>query len=159
MKSNDPKYQICYNAKRFCCEDITLIENYDKMIVDYTQVWCCHHRREIDENKSKKQLIEEGLYYSRSASELIFLTNSEHISLHMKGIPKSEEHKKKLSDAKKNMSEETRKKMSESKKNMSDETKKKFSEVKIGMKFWNNGIKSVRARECPEGFEPGRLKK
>ena len=35
------------NAKRFCNEDISLIENYDKAIVDNTQTWHCHHRAEI----------------------------------------------------------------------------------------------------------------
>ena len=36
-----------YNAKQYCCEDITLIENYDKAIADETQVWDCHHRDEV----------------------------------------------------------------------------------------------------------------
>ena len=37
-------------AKRFCREDISLIENYDKAINDATGVWHCHHRREIGDN-------------------------------------------------------------------------------------------------------------
>ena len=80
----------------------------------------------------------------------------------MKGKHFSEEHKKKLSEAMKGQkhSEETKKKMSESGKGkkMSEESKKKMSEAKKGMHWFNNGEKCVRARECPPGFVPGRIK-
>jgi len=46
--------------------------------------------------------------------------------------PFSEEHKRKMSEAHKNMSEETKRKMSEAHKNMSEETKRKISEVRKG---------------------------
>ena len=77
-----------------------------------------------------------------------------------KGKHFSEETRKKLSEAKKNMSAETKKKMSESGKGkkMSEESKKKMSEAKKGMHWFNNGEKCVRARECPPGFVPGRIK-
>jgi len=29
----------------------------------------------------------------------------------------------------------------------------------LGMKFWNNGCINVRAKECPEGFVAGRIKR
>ena len=133
------------NVKKFCNEDITLIENYEKAIND-TQTWDCHHRKETDEGLSLKQLKELGLYYDRPASELIFLTKSEHRSLHhqgknhhMYGKHHSEETKKKQSDSHKGIhpSEETRKKQSESMKGKvsgmkgkhhSKETKKKQSD-------------------------------
>ena len=38
----------------------------------------------------------------------------------------------------------------------SPETKRKISAGTKGTKWWNNGIKCVRARECPEGFKRGR---
>ena len=44
-------------------------------------------------------------------------------------------------------------------KKLSDYHKQKDREAMLGMKFWNNGKVSVRARSCPEGFVPGRLKK
>lgn len=50
--------------------------------------------------------------------------------------PRSEQSRKNMSEAKKNISEETRKKMSSSKKNMSDETKKKMSYAK--KEYWKN---------------------
>ena len=92
-----------------------------------------------------------------------------------KGKHFSEETRNKMSEAKKNMSEETRKKLSEAhkgkhfseehkkklseaKKNMSEEHKNKISEAHKGCHWFNNGKISKRAKECPEGFVPGRIK-
>lgn len=50
-------------------------------------MWDCHHRKETDEGLSVAELIEQGLYWNRPASELIFLTRSEHMRLHHKGKP------------------------------------------------------------------------
>ena len=48
-------------------------------------------------------------------------------------------------------------------KHHSDELKKKLSEInKVrmkGMRFFNNGKINIRAKECPQGFVPGRIKK
>ena len=44
-------------------------------------------------------------------------------------------------------------------KQLSEAHKQKDREAILGLKYWNNGIKNVRARECPEGFVRGRLKK
>lgn len=45
----------------------------------------------------------------------------------------------------------------------SEEVKKRIGEknkVKMkGMRFFNNGKINIRAKECPEGFVPGRLKR
>lgn len=86
----------------------------------------------------------------------------------------SEESKKKMREAKKGkpgpnkgkkFSEETRNKMSEAKKNISEETRNKLSAAKKGntyakgMHFFNNGEINIRAKECPPGFVPGRLRK
>ena len=84
-----------------------------------------------------------------------------------KGIPHTEESKLKMSIAKKgnkNMlgkhhTEESKRKMSVAKKNMSEETKRKLSEANFGKHWFNNGIKAVFVKECPEGFVKGRLKK
>ena len=56
-------------VKYFCCEDISLIENYKDAVEDKTQIWDCHHRREISENKSSYELeqkfgIKEPLFPS-----------------------------------------------------------------------------------------------
>lgn len=120
-------------AKRFCKEDISKIENYDKAISDSTHTWDCHHRTAIWWNCTRKELIENECYYNRKACELIFLTHDEHMSLHHKGKPSpnkgkvfSEEHRINLSKSHKgqvpwnkgkkckNISEETRRKISES---------------------------------------------
>ena len=170
------------NVKKFCKDDFSLIENYDKAIADDTQVWDCHHRRETI--YSAKELIEIGEYYNRPACELIFLTKSEHTRLHhlgkhhsaetrykiseslsseknpLFGKHHSAEARKKISEAKKgkHCSEETRKKISEAKKgkHRSEETRKKMSEARKGKHWYNNGMQNVFTYECPEGFVQGR---
>ena len=64
---------IPIRAKDYCCEDISLIENYEQALNDQTQVWDCHHRLEIELGLSAAELIKQGLYWNRPASELIFL--------------------------------------------------------------------------------------
>ena len=93
-------------AKSYCSEDLSLIENYALAIADTTQTWDCHHRGEILPcgRFSVSDLKKFELYFNRPASELIFLTHSEHRRLHLKGVPTgpmSEDHKKAISDAKK----------------------------------------------------------
>ena len=74
------------SAKRFCSEDIALIENYQEAISDEEKMWDIHHRRECDSEGrtlfTKKQLKEMGLYFKRPASELVFVTRSMHWKLH-----------------------------------------------------------------------------
>ena len=93
-------------VKRYCKEDISLIENYDKAINDTTQTWHCHHRDEVKilpsgmkVIRSYKDLKENGRYYGRPANELIFLTKSEHRRLHKNGAVHSEETRKKMSES------------------------------------------------------------
>ena len=75
-----------YKAKRYCSEDISLIENYQAAISDQTKMWDVHHRRECDENGRTlftcKQLVDMNLYFNRPAVELIFVTRSMHCKLH-----------------------------------------------------------------------------
>ena len=146
------------NAKKFCKDDISLIENYDKAIADKTQTWECHHRRETIYSRSGLKEIDE--YYNRPACELIFLTPVDHRRLHKLGKPSgmkdkhhsaearkkmskarkgkrfSESHKNKMSEARKGKhhSVEARKKISESMKgkHLSEETRTKLSEARKG---------------------------
>lgn len=79
-------------AEKFCKEDISKIENYEKAVADPTQTWVCHHRdgvkilpSGIEVRRSKEELEENGRYYNCPANELIFLTREEHTILHQKG--------------------------------------------------------------------------
>ena len=143
-------------AIKYCKNDISMIENYDKAIADETQVWHCHHRRETIYSRSG--LIEIGEYYNRPACELIFLTSLEHKRLHNLGKHLSEETRQKLSEAQKgennplfgkHHSAETRQKMSEAQKGKNHWTK--------GTNWYNNGETSILAKTCPEGFVKGRI--
>ena len=127
-------------ARKYCKEDLSKIKNYDKAIADTTQVWDCHHMTETWWSCSKKELIENECYYHRKACELIFLAHAEHMRLHWKGKPRTEESRKRMSEAKKGkpsnrkgvtLSEETRHKMSESLKGKkrSEESRRKIAEA------------------------------
>ena len=165
------------------CKDFENIENYEKAKADDFKNWEVHHRlethnsdgerREVD--ITRRELLALDMYYNRPSSELIFLTRSEHKSLHKP----SEETKKKMGEAKKGRyigkdssfygkhhSEESKKKMSEAQKgkHISKETKKKMSDAKKGntyakgMHWFNNGKENKYCYECPEGFVAGMLK-
>lgn len=142
-------------VKRYCSDDIANIENYDNAVADTENVWHCHHRKETDELIPRKELIRMDLYYNRPSDELIFLTQHQHLSLHIQVTPTTEEAREKMraslmghavttetrtkiSNSLKghSVSEESRKKMSNSHKGkkLSDETKKKMSESRKGKK-------------------------
>lgn len=73
-------------VKKYCREDISLIENYAEA-VSSEEKYHCHHRLELNDGiiLTKKDLANMGLYYKRPASELIFMKRAEHIRLHKKG--------------------------------------------------------------------------
>ena len=164
---------ICY------CMTPELIENYDLAIADKENVWICHHRKE--EFYTKKELFEMNIYFNVSPEDLVFCRNEkEHHKYPHKGEKKSEEHKRKLSEARKGQktgprSEETKNKISEALKGrslseehknklsesikgkkMSEEAKKKMAEAKKGRKWFTNGVINVTDYDCPPGFVPGR---
>lgn len=70
--------------KHFCCEDISLIENYELAKADDFVGWDLHHRFEIGSfyTLSVAELKALDLYHKRPASELIYLQHSEHTVLH-----------------------------------------------------------------------------
>ena len=142
------------------CKEPEKIENYEKAKAANFKNWEVHHRLETHNSDgerrqvdiTKKELKALDMYYNRPSSELIFLPTSEHMSLHRKGKPKSEEHKKKLSEARKG------EKNPFYGKTHSEETRKKWSEARKEMRWYNNGKINTMAKECPEGFVPGRLR-
>ena len=124
-------------VKKCCCEDISLIENYEKAVNDKNQIWDLHHKLEIELEKTANDLISIGLYYNRPASELIFLTHKEHTQLHqsqnyMKQIISNNCSGEKNGMYNKNHTKETKEKISKKRKerkgfNHSEETKIKMS--------------------------------
>lgn len=144
-----------YNVKKFCCEDISLIENYNKAVADKMQTWHCHHRAEILPcgKYSAIDLMNFKLYWNRPAAELIFLTPGEHHRIHSTGFRFSQE-----SNAKKSKSMVGGKNHFYRKKH-TKKSRTKMSVTLHELKWWNNGTVSVRKRNCPLGFVAGRMKK
>lgn len=122
------KNGIPWKNKCFC-RTPELIENYDKAIADTTCIWECHHRNE--RFYTRQELKDLGLYYDCPPCELIFLTPEEHRKVDQTNREHSIKHNK----------------------SMSKSLKGKYK----GHHWYNNGIKSIHASECPEGFVPGRI--
>ena len=119
------------------------------------------------ETRKKMSEANKGKHHSAETRKKLSEAN--------KGKHHSEETRKKISEANKgkHLSEETRKKMSEALngenhpffgKHHSEETRKKMSEALKskptcikGKHWYNNGVKSIIAKTCPEGFVPGRI--
>lgn len=164
-------------VKKYCCEDFSLIENYDNAVKDTTQTWHCHHRLETELGLSQKDLIKRNLFVNRPASELIFLTETEHKRLHtsqrvgdknpMYGKSLTDEHKQKLSKSlkgKKNPKISLI--MKETQKgegnyfyghHQSDKAKEAISKAFKGRKFINkNGIrKFVKSEDVQKYIDDG----
>ena len=116
------------------CRTPELIENYDKAMADTTQIWECHHRNE--EYYTKTELISLGLYYDCPPCELIFLTKSDHISLHHKGKKNKNKAAKNSWNKGKKMSEDYKQKLSDAHKNQSEHLKGKHWKVVDGKRVW-----------------------
>ena len=146
---------------KYYCKDYENIENYEKALADNFKGWDCHHRLETHNSDGGRRLVDLtrdelkalDMYYNRPASELIFMKRSEHQFLHHKGKKRSDEAKNKMSEAwdyDRHFNEETKNKMSEA---------AKGNKNVRGMHWYNNGKINTIAKECPEGFVPGRIKK
>lgn len=91
-KARHRKYQDKYNRKfsqiwfLYCQDVLENIEGWDKMLNDTSgQRWELHHRDEIPRDDvvvSKEELINRGEYFNLPANKLIFMTESEHRSMH-----------------------------------------------------------------------------
>lgn len=155
------------NAKYICCEDISHIENYQEAMNDSVNTWHCHHRLGIqgDVGVSRDELISKGQYFGVPASQLIFLTEHDHLSLHagvrnkgnkfFLGHHWSDEQKKAIGDRNrgkqsaflgKHHTDEAKKKMSDAHrgKTISDEHKKRISEWSSEHKKGNTNVRGKK---------------
>lgn len=125
-------------SKKFCCEDIALIENYDEAYKS-DEMYAVHHKLGLWFNR--QWLKDNGFYYEQRAEMLMFMKLSEHMTLHSTGHVLSDRAKEKIRKSRigKSMSDETKRKISEAKKNPSDETRRKLSMAKKGMVSPNKG--------------------
>ncbi len=131
-----------WHAQSYCCEDISMIENYELAVND-TELWDCHHRDEIRTlpsgmkvYRTQQELIDNGRYYDCPANELIFIKHIDHLSLHSLNRPtKKEWYDKAIKTRKTNSnnwhSKDTRKKISEAR-----------SKCNVGRRWYNDGKKN-----------------
>lgn len=145
-------------AKTYCCEDISLIENYQEAVNDETQMWHCHHRLECVDGvyRSEIELKEKGLYYGRPACELIFLTASEHKKIHHNDPSWKKKHREALLGKPsgmlgKNHSKKTREKISRALKGkkrapFSEEHRKHLSEAHKDKRPWLGKLHTEEAK-------------
>lgn len=84
-------------VKKYCREDIFLINNYEQAINDKEQMWDCHHINEL--TFTRQELIKQNMYYNRPSSELVFLTKSDHNKLHETVCAGANERNNKISNS------------------------------------------------------------
>jgi hypothetical protein len=132
-------------ANLFCRENISLIENYQEAVADKETMWHCHHRDEIKvlpsgmvALRSKKELIENGRYYSCPANELIFMRSKEHRALHSHHQKCTDETKEKLRNF--NLGKTSPRKGVK----LSEETKAKLRAANLGKKHTPEEIHKMR---------------
>jgi len=110
--------------------------------IENSHLYDAHHENEVRDDNRLENLEWELKW--------------EHNSKHHKGSKRSEESKRKMSEAHKGVkkSDETRRRMSEAKKIAGLKTP-----GATGMKWWNNGVKNIRSKECPgDGWVRGRFR-
>lgn len=166
--------------RKYCCENIKLVENYQLAKANNFKCWVIHHRLETHTSDGEERLVELtrfeldalGMYYNRPASELIYLTRGQHNTIHKKDKPcvgnighkVSEETKRKMSKVDKSYMQTDAYKVAhragiaKSNYKVSDETKKKMSERRQGNHWYNNGTVEILAKACPSGYKKGRIK-
>ena len=126
------------------CKDYENIENYKAAKKDNFKGWECHHRLETHTSDGKRREVDItadelkalDMYYNRPASELIFLTRSEHHAF-KKGENNPFYGKK--------HSEESKQKMA------------KAGKKNIGKHWYTDGKIEIYDFNCPNGFADGRL--
>lgn len=135
-------------AHKFCKDDISKIENYDKAIADTSHTWVIHHRLELTLDGefalTPEQLKMHDMYYNRPYYELIFLTRAEHIRIHNCGQSEHTRNKRSRTLKGHNVSDDTRRKLSKAAKrrtgnknpmygkHLSIESKRRISEANKG---------------------------
>lgn len=85
-----------YFRKRYCCDDISNVENYELAKADDFKGWHLHHRFETHTSDGERRLVDIsmdelkalGMYWNRPASELIYMRMKEHRVLHNENLNK-----------------------------------------------------------------------
>ena len=119
------------------------------------------HQVITDEQRAKISKALKGRKITWDTSHEVIMTEEtrQKIKKAAQERAKSAEWRKKISETSKGRrwTAEQKRKASESHKNPSDETRRLLSEDASSKRWYNNGEKETFSRECPEGWNPGRL--
>lgn len=145
----------------YCRETIENVENYEKAKADNFKGWQLHHRLEThdrwgnmrEEEIPRIILKSLGLYYYRPASELVFMTNSEHRKLHNKIMRKYNWSQEQRDAQSKRLKGKTGHKWTEEEKKAQSERRKKF--FQNGGKVWNKGMKGCYSEKALNNIRQG----
>ena len=133
-----------------------VLETYNP--IPDSHLYHAHHENQVrGDNRLENLKWELIADHMREHKSFISDETKKKMSESHKGVKKSEETRRKMSEAKRNVSDETRRRMSEWQKGkvFSEEHRKKLSEAK----FWNDGVRTIRSKECPgDGWTRGRCK-
>ena len=134
------------HVKKFCRDDLSLIKNYDLAIADSKHIWHCHHINEL--TFTREELIKMNMYYDRPASELIFLTKSEHSIIHRTICAGRKEWNTKISNSQKGKTSCWKGKI------LPIETKQKIAKSHIGMKATEETKSKIRMSKLGKKRKP-----
>lgn len=89
-RAHKREHDRAQKRQRYCCEPLSNVENYEKAMADNFNGWHIHHRYECHDSNGERRLVDLsraelkalGMYWNRPASELIWMTEAEHIQLH-----------------------------------------------------------------------------
>lgn len=155
------------NHKKYCKDNISLVENYQLALKDDFKGWDLHHRLELTLDgefaHTSDELKRMDMYYNRPYFELIFLPRSVHHQLHGQKCSQTPNQRKAVIGNKSFIghkhTDEWKKMMSEKLKGRvrSEETRKKMSEVKKGKapKYTEEGLQ--RKREATIKYNKTRI--
>ena len=140
---------------RYCCEDVALIEGYIPEL-ERTQKMVLHHRLESHDSSGNlraefltmSELKELGMYYSRLAKELIWLTETEHKRLHANNETKQQRLRLSKVHLGKALTEETKSKLraKATGKHHKEATKQKIHNIRQGSRLTESVKSKIRQK-------------
>lgn len=146
--TNDKDNLVRLSAKEHYIAHLLLAKIYND-----SKMWCAlFQMSNCKENGERNYIISSRNY------QMAKINFSKHVSSWAR-YKRTDETREKIRRYALNMSDEHRANLSRAAtgRKLDEKTKEKLRLKAIGLHWFNNGIKTIRARECPEGFVAGRI--